>query len=59
MKRPNKDFRCYVCGEPVGASFKLVALTKEVDRVFVIHAGECVKRVEDAATICGVTRARI
>lgn len=31
------DLRCYVCGEPVESDFWLASMSRNVDRVFVVH----------------------
>lgn len=31
------DFQCYVCGQPLGVLFALVALSKSIDRAFLLH----------------------
>ena len=41
--------RCYVCGKPItDTSFRLVSLSKNVDRVFIVDNG-CLDRVQDDA----------
>ena len=53
------DFRCYVCGKPLHAVFNLVSMSKDVDRVFLVHDG-CADQLNkgDAVTIAQVERRR-
>ena len=41
--------RCYVCGKPIGrGKFVLVSPSpNEIDRVFVIHGGDCLADVQE------------
>ena len=38
---------CYVCGEPVGNSFRLFSMNDSTDRVFLVHEERCSDRVEE------------
>ena len=49
------DFDCYVCGGPIAAlDFVLVALSKGVDRAFILHTACVIRVADDGATICYV-----
>lgn len=53
---PNEnDLRCYVCGKPIENSLMLVSMQTDVDRVFVLHDGDCTEQVE-AVVIVAVQR---
>ncbi len=41
-----KNVRCYVCGEKMEQFFTLVAMSEDVDRVFIVHSGRCAERVD-------------
>lgn len=45
------DLRCYVCGKPVTGRIVLVAMSKDVDRVFILHPGRCLDVVGGDAEI--------
>lgn len=45
------DLRCYVCGRVIPAtSFRLVSMSDDADRVFIVDEG-CAPRVQDDAKI--------
>jgi hypothetical protein len=38
--------RCYVCGKPVGKSFRLFSLSDSGDRAFLCHSGSCEEQLD-------------
>ena len=50
--------RCYVCGKPLDATFYLLSMQEESDRVFVVGS-ECISRIDSQdMQSCFVTRAK-
>lgn len=45
------DLRCYVCGKPLGSQFMLISMSRNVDRVFIVHSGDCADQVVDDAAV--------
>jgi len=61
LKKKNESgVRCYVCGRDAGASFYLFSMSRDVDRVFIVHEGACLDldevRQDDVAIALHVTR---
>jgi hypothetical protein len=50
MSHPMLAVRCYVCGRGVGGEFVLVAMSDDVDRVFVAH-GKCSQQMQDVRVL--------
>lgn len=44
------DLRCYVCGKPIDSWFRLVSMSENVDRVFVVSE-KCFPLVEGDAMV--------
>ena len=42
--------RCYCCGKPITDRIALVAMSDNVDRVFIVHPKDCLKLVIDDAS---------
>jgi hypothetical protein len=53
MKQEN--WRCYICGEPIGVTFVLFSYSEETDRVFLGHEA-CAKRIDGPVFTITVTR---
>jgi hypothetical protein len=46
------DLRCYICGKAATEAFCVVAMSQDVDRVFIVHV-ECVPRINKGdAVVC-------
>lgn len=53
------DIRCYVCGKPIRKEFTLLAMSKGVDRVFVMHTGSCALRVRESDAVVEIKVRRV
>ena len=48
------EWYCYVCGGKIGDAFALLSLSRETDRVFLVH-DDCVERTGQDPIVVGVT----
>lgn len=47
---------CYVCGNPLGATFYLASSRTETDRIFTVCPESCVRLLDGETSVLKVTR---
>jgi DNA-directed RNA polymerase subunit N (RpoN/RPB10) len=42
------NWRCYVCGKPIGEEFACASMNIDTDRIFLMCSEKCTRQLDDA-----------